>query len=85
MLSRHTIGTPSAVRGAADAFQDELEDARRAIQESPERWAKYLLGTRRYLMKHFPFVIGYREIPERSEIVAVAHGGRKPGYWRGRL
>ena len=67
---------------AADAFQDEFQDARRAIQHSPELWAYYLFGTRRYVMKRFPFAIVYRVAEERIEIVAVAHGRRKPGLYR---
>ncbi len=39
---------------AADAFQEELQDAGRSIEHSPELWARYLFGTRRYLMKRFP-------------------------------
>jgi plasmid stabilization system protein ParE len=70
---------------AADSFQEELQDAGRAIRQSPERWANYLSGTRRYLMKRFPFVIVYRVATDRIEIVAVAHGRRKPGYWKRRL
>lgn len=69
----------------ADAFQEQLQDAGRAIQDSPETWASYLLGTRRYLMKQFPFVVVYRVVNDRIEIIAVAHGRRKPGYWRERL
>ena len=64
----------------ANAFRQELQDAGRAIQDSPERWAKYLAGTRRYLMKRFPFVIVYRVASARIEIVAVTHGSRKPFY-----
>ena len=70
---------------AAEAFQRELQDAGSAIQRFPLRWATYLFGTRRYLMKRFPFVVVYRIAPERIEILAVAHGRRKPGYWKERL
>ena len=70
---------------AADAFQEQLQDAGRAIQHSPERWANYLFGTRRYLMRRYPFVIVYRVAVDRIEIMAVAHGRQKPGYWKGRL
>ena len=70
---------------AANAFQQELQDAGSAIQRSPKRWANYLSGTRRYLMKRFPFVLVYRVGAERIEIVAVAHGKRRPGYWKDRL
>jgi len=36
-------------------------------------------------MKRYPFVVVYRLAAERIEIMAVAHGRRKPGYWKGRL
>lgn len=70
---------------AANAFAHELQDAGRAIQSAPDRWATYLAGTRRYLMKRYPFAVVYRVTSERIEIVAVAHGKRRPGYWRERL
>lgn len=70
---------------AAEAFQNELQDARRAIQNAPDRWAVFLYGTRRYIMKRFPFVVVYRVTTNRIEVVAVAHGSRKPGYWKVRL
>ena len=69
---------------AGDAFQDELQDAGRAIQDDPQRWARYLYGTRRYLMRRFPFGVVYRVATDRIEIVAVAHGRRRPGYWKAR-
>ena len=70
---------------AAKAFYEELQDAGNAIQQMPERWASYSFGTRRYLMKRFPFVVVYRINADRIEILAVAHGRRKPGYWMSRL
>jgi toxin ParE1/3/4 len=69
----------------AGAFEEELRDAGRAIEHAPELWAPYLSGTRRYLMKRFPFVVIYRVASGRIEIVAIAHGRRKPGYWKWRL
>jgi toxin ParE1/3/4 len=69
----------------AGAFQEELQNAGRAIQHSPELWATYLFGTRRYLMKRFPYVIVYRVTTTRIEIISVAHGRRRPGFWKGRL
>lgn len=69
---------------AAAAFQEELHDAGLAIQRDPERWARYRWGTRRYLMKRFPFVVVYRVAPPRIEIMAIAHGRRRPAYWKSR-
>ncbi|WP_417738002.1 type II toxin-antitoxin system RelE/ParE family toxin [Rosistilla oblonga] len=36
-------------------------------------------------MKRFPYVIVYRVATDRIEILAVAHGRRKPGFWKERL
>lgn len=70
---------------AADAFRCELREAGLAIQRSPDRWAEYASGTRRYLMKRFPFVVVYRIFGEQIQVVAVAHGRQKPGYWKARI
>ncbi|MCI0334679.1 MAG: type II toxin-antitoxin system RelE/ParE family toxin [Planctomycetes bacterium] len=70
---------------AAESFLKELEKARQAIQKSPEAWAAYLHGTRRYRLKRYPYVVVYRVAAFRIEVVAVAHGRRKPGYWADRL
>ena len=72
-------------QSAADAFQEELQFAGNAIKESPELWGNYLFGTRRYLMKRYPFVVVYRIGSECIEIIAVAHGHRRPGYWKDRM
>jgi len=70
---------------AAEAFQAELEKAGRAIQEAPERYEVYLHGTRRYLMKRYPYLVVFRPTADHIEILAVAHGRRRPGYWKKRL
>jgi plasmid stabilization system protein ParE len=70
---------------AADAFMAELDVAIDLICGSPDRWATYLHGTRRYLMKRFPYLVVYRKTEDKLQVIAVAHGKRKPGYWRRRL
>jgi toxin ParE1/3/4 len=70
---------------AAESFYRALEESHAAIQDSPESWASYLLGTRRFLLNRFPFLVVYRVTESRIEIIAVAHGHRKPGYWVHRL
>jgi hypothetical protein len=37
------------------------------------------------VLRRFPFVIIFREAAVRIEILAIAHGRRRPGYWRDRL
>lgn len=54
------------------------------IGESPDRWPAYLVETRRYLLKRFPFLVVYRQRDGAIQVIAVAHGCRRPGYWRDR-
>ena len=69
---------------AAEAFTVELDRAIEIISESPERWPTYLHGTRRYLLRRFPFAVVYRVRPSMVQVVAISHGKRRPGYWRKR-
>jgi plasmid stabilization system protein ParE len=70
---------------AADAFLAELDLAVERIAENPEMYPHYIRGTRRYLLQRFPFYLVYREHPEKLELVAIAHGRRRPGYWKKRI
>jgi plasmid stabilization system protein ParE len=69
---------------AAQRFVGELEAAIAAITESPDRWPEFDCGTRRVILRCFPYLVIYRVQPDRVEILAVAHGRRRPSYWRGR-
>ena len=69
----------------ADAFMAELDNAVDEITEHPEKWATYMHGTRRYLLTRFPYLVIYRETEAVTHIIAVAHGHRRPGYWRSRV
>jgi plasmid stabilization system protein ParE len=70
---------------ASRRFQQQLELAQGAIQDSPESWAAYLHGTRRYQLKRYPYLVVFRIQSNQIDIIAVAHGRRRPGYWRDRL
>jgi len=61
----------------------ELERALGSIVEAPMRWP-LKAGTRRYVMRRFPFVLVYRTLDSTVEVVAIAHGRRRPGYWKSR-
>jgi len=69
-------------RNAAVAFMDELEQALASIQDAPHRWPLFEGCFRRYLLRRFPFYIVYRETDQSIEVIALAHGRRRPGYWR---
>ena len=75
-----------AVRSAtaAAAFEAELAEAESSIRSLPRAWPPYDHGTHRYLLRRYLFGVVYRIEPTRILIVAVAHGHRRPGYWRDR-
>lgn len=66
-------------------FRATVSDVIRQIVRTPRRWPKYLHGTRRLVLRRFPFSIIYLDDPDVLSIVAVAHSKRKPGYWKTRL
>lgn len=66
---------------AAEAFLAELDEAIERINQTPHQWPPYLRCTRRYLLRRFPLFVVFREAEDRVEILAVAHGRRRPGYW----
>lgn len=68
----------------ATALVEELDRAITAIAERPERWPAFVHGTRRYLLRRFPYSVVFRVEASRILIVAFVHGRRRPGYWRSR-
>jgi len=70
---------------ASTGFLAAIADAFEKISETPQRWPKYLLGTRRLVLGRFPFSVVYLDDPDVLTIVAIAHSKRKPGYWRRRV
>ena len=69
---------------AANAFMAVLNDAVNRIPNSPERWPLHLHGTRKFLLRRFPYSVIYRLTDAAIQVVAVAHGRRRPGYWKTR-
>jgi toxin ParE1/3/4 len=70
---------------AAVNFVAEVERAVELIAASPHRWPRGLHGTRKFVLQRFPFAIVYREREIDVQVLAIAHGHRRPGYWKGRL
>jgi plasmid stabilization system protein ParE len=70
---------------AAAKFIASVDRAIEAVTESPLRWPSGDHGTRKFVLRRFPFAIIYRETKDSLQILAVAHGHRRPGYWKGRL
>jgi plasmid stabilization system protein ParE len=73
-------------RGTALAsdFEREIERGIRLISQNPLRWPRYDNERRRLIVRKFPYSIIYELHGEDVVVLAVAHGKRKPDYWRDR-
>jgi toxin ParE1/3/4 len=69
----------------ASRFAEEINRGIAMISDAPKRWPIANHGTRKFLLQRFPFVLFYRVIPSGVQVLAVAHGHRKPGYWKSRI
>ena len=72
-------------RGAAEAFLNALDRTIDLISRHPEQYQSYEFGTRRAMLRKFPYLIVFRQGTGGLEIIAVAHARRRPGYWRVRV
>jgi len=72
------------VDGLGLEFMLEVKAAESKIIKNPETWPLYEQGTRRIILKRFPYSIVYLITDDKNLIVAVAHNKRKPGYWEKR-
>ena|SRR5882672_8067021 len=70
---------------AALNFVVEVDRAIDLVVASPGRWPRGERGTRKFVLQRFPFAIVYREKETVVQVLAIAHGHRRPGYWKGRL
>jgi plasmid stabilization system protein ParE len=70
---------------AATGFEGAFDRAIGKIREAPDRWSVYLAGCRRYMVHQFPFIVVYSTFLSHILVLAIAHGHRRPGYWRDRL
>ena len=72
------------VRHVAEAFEREIKRSLRLITTYPMRWPVYRGQYHRIMVRHFPFSLVYGSFEGCLVVVAVAHGSRRPDYWRDR-
>ena len=75
---------------AARRFRAAVGAAITLVRESPERWplvsgVMKQLPIRRVPLKDFPYSVIYMVHDAETVVLAIAHGRRRPGYWRNRL
>lgn len=67
-----------------EELTEEFESAPELLSSHPQIGAEHLEGTRRVLLRRFPFDVVYVIESDMVLAVALAHRRRKPGYWRDR-
>lgn len=73
----------------ARRFRQAVRAAVVTLRERPRQWplvptVAERLGARRVLVQGFPYSLVYLDLDEETVVIAVAHGKRRPGYWRDR-
>ena len=77
------------LQGLGDDFLVEYAAALEVIEDNPLRFGRLETlssnrNIRRCLLKRFPYVVIYEVLSEEIVVLAVAHGNRRPEYWRHR-
>lgn len=84
-LVRAAIYYERQCEGLGDRFVDEYEQAVDRIVSRPEAWPPLGECFRRHQLRHFPYGVIYRVLPEEVRILALMHLHRHPDYWKDRL
>jgi plasmid stabilization system protein ParE len=75
--------------GLGREFTAEVRRGMAAITRAPQMWPRDPdypdHDVRRFLLRRFPYVIVFAVEDGAVLVVAVAHCGRRPNYWRDRL
>ncbi|ANX03833.1 type II toxin-antitoxin system RelE/ParE family toxin [Immundisolibacter cernigliae] len=73
-----------AAAGSGARFAAAVQEAAARALAFPLAGSPAEAGTRRVIVKGFPFSLFYRPDQDGIIIFAVAHQARQPGYWRSR-
>jgi toxin ParE1/3/4 len=84
-IARQRYSTRRDNPGLGPPFTREIETAIERILGAPDLFRFVEQDVRRCLAHTFPYGVLYTVERDFILIVAVAHGSRKPGYWRERL
>ena len=71
--------------GLGEAFGVAVDEVVIRIQAMPEMYAKGFRDIRRGKLRTFPYLIYYRVLSDRIEVIAVIHGSRNPKLWQERV
>lgn len=67
------------------SFQHEVDRSVELIESGPEQWPIFEDPVRFIRLRRFPYLLFYERVNAPAvQVLAVAHGSRRPGYWRRR-
>ena len=72
------------IPGLGRRFGRAVKEALEIIAENPEIGLPLVSELRSFVIAGFPYSIIYAPYEGSLIVLAVAHGKRKPGYWRSR-
>jgi plasmid stabilization system protein ParE len=70
--------------GLGVEFTLEVDALYDRIAENPRQFPEIEEGTRRALLRRFPYTVYFLLTADQPVIIAVLHQHRKPDVWRGR-
>jgi len=72
-------------QGVGEVFSTAVESAVTRITAMPEMYVKALRDVRRAKVRKFPYLIYYRVLSDRIQVIAVLHASRDPQLWQERV
>ena len=72
-------------RGLGDEFLDELTSAIHDLKGFPYAWPEFDRGTRRLIMRQFPYAVVYRIDDAGILVIVVGHTARGTAFWSRRI
>ena len=67
--------------GLGERLYAAIQATKLFIRENPQLGAPHQRGTRKRPVNGFPYLVIYRDEPDRVFVIAIAHGKRRPDYW----
>ncbi len=84
-MSEASLFYDAASSGLGNDFLDDVQQAIDRLCEYPQAGKTVASSLRRMLLHRFPFSIIYSVETDVILVVAIAHHGRRPGYWASRV
>jgi plasmid stabilization system protein ParE len=71
--------------GLGSEFARSVADTITRVQGMPRMYVRVLEDVRRAKLRRFPYLIYYRLLADRVEVLAVLHGSRHQDVWQERV